>query len=148
MLTQERALQVFDYKDGALWWKERAQGRSRTKPAGRETNEGYIQVKVDGIAYQAHRVIWLMCYGRWPEGPLDHKDRNKKNNALENLREVTASENALNRKFPPNKFGLPTGIRFADGKYEARIWVDGKRRTARFTTLDLAVNWRNNQREV
>jgi hypothetical protein len=45
------------------------------------------------------QVVWAMAHGRWVEAPfmIDHIDRNKLNDALSNLREVTSKENAQNR---------------------------------------------------
>jgi hypothetical protein len=47
----------------------------------------YISIQVDDRPYEAHRLIWLYMYGRWPE-ELDHCDRDGTNNRLNNLIEV------------------------------------------------------------
>lgn len=59
---------------------------------------------------QFHRVVWLLCHGRWPT-QIDHIDGNPLNNRVENLREVSQSENDANRLWPwkPNAVtGLPS----------------------------------------
>jgi len=49
---------------------------------------------------------------------IDHIDRNKLNNSIENLRVVTHTQNQWNRN--------GKGYYFRKGKYAARIIVDGK----------------------
>ena len=51
---------------------------------------------IDGSTYLAHRLAWFYHYAKWPEGLVDHKDRDKSNNRIVNLREVSASLNRLN----------------------------------------------------
>lgn len=56
---------------------------------------GYGRVKIRGKQVMAHRIIWEAFNGQIPEGlEINHKDSNKKNNALENLEVVTKSQNA------------------------------------------------------
>ena len=57
-----------------------------------------------------HRVIWAHRYGRLPTGQLDHINGIKTDNRIENLREVTDSENKQNMlyRWKPNKdTGVP-----------------------------------------
>jgi hypothetical protein len=44
---------------------------------------------------KAHRLRWYMEYGYVPS-EIDHVDRNRSNNSVENLREVTRSQNNMN----------------------------------------------------
>lgn len=57
---------------------------------------GYVQVRVNGKVYMAHRLAWLYVYGQWPQNQIDHINRRKTDNRIINLREATASENAQN----------------------------------------------------
>jgi hypothetical protein len=57
-----------------------------------------------------HRVIWAHRYGRLPTGQLDHINGDKHDNRIENLREVTDSENKMNKQheWKPNEdTGVP-----------------------------------------
>lgn len=48
---------------------------------------------------RGHRLVWETFNGKIPANlEIDHKDRNKHNNKLSNLRLVTHSENMKNRK--------------------------------------------------
>lgn len=50
---------------------------------------------LDSVKLAAHVMIWTVANGRWPrEGMvIDHRDRDRQNNALSNLEEVSQSEN-------------------------------------------------------
>ena len=57
-----------------------------------------------------HRVIWAWHNGHFPTMQIDHINGNKGDNRIENLREVSGSENKMNTLYPwkPNKdTGLP-----------------------------------------
>ena len=75
---------------------------------------GYLmfRLSMNGKIYEFlfHRAIWAHCYGRLPTGQLDHVNGIKTDNRIENLREVTASENKQNVLYhwKPNKdTGVP-----------------------------------------
>lgn len=64
---------------------------------------GYRVHKIcfNGTKYQvrAHRIIWLACNGSVPDGlEIDHIDRDKSNNSINNLRLLTGSGNKTNRR--------------------------------------------------
>ena len=62
-----------------------------------------------------HHAVWAICKDRWPEQQIDHVNGNKSDNRIENLREVSFSENQMNMLHPwkPNaKTGLPGVISY------------------------------------
>ena len=62
------------------------------------------------IHVRLHHAVWAVCKGCFPEQQIDHINGNKRDNRIENLREVSASENNMNVLYPwkPNsKTGLP-----------------------------------------
>lgn len=61
-------------------------------------SEGYLQTRIGKKTYKIHRLIWLYVYGYFPETEIDHIDRDRLNNKIENLREASSQCNARNRK--------------------------------------------------
>lgn len=58
---------------------------------------GYKRITLKGKVYSIHRIIWELFNGSIPEGQIiDHIDGNRSNNALNNLRLVSQSENMNN----------------------------------------------------
>ena len=71
-----------------------------------------------------HHAVWVVCKGSFPERQIDHVNGNKHDNSIENLREVTQSENNLNMLYPWDQnaeTGLPGVSPDGKGKYQTRI---------------------------
>lgn len=109
MLTQERLKQVLDYDPctGVFTWKK---ARNLRTPAGSVAGTGvrYKTISIDSRQYLAHRLAWFYVYGYWPDEQVDHKNRNKHDNRIDNLRLATNMHNAWNRPAPANS---TTGIK-------------------------------------
>jgi hypothetical protein len=75
---------------GSLRWKK------NNKEAGYYDQRGYRCVIFNRRNYKTHRIVWKMYYGEDPGPMLDHIDRNKSNNAINNLREVDNGQNMHN----------------------------------------------------
>lgn len=112
----------YDYSDGELRWIKRPSNRVQIgDPAGTVNPDGYIQLQFFGKLYKAHNLVWFMCYGKWPENILDHKDRDRANNRLDNLQDVTNRVNTqLGVMHHDNESGHK-GVSY-DLKYEAKPW--------------------------
>jgi hypothetical protein len=67
-------------------------------------------ITIDGVIYKAHRVIWLLMTGKWPDHQIDHEDRDASNNRWKNLREATPLQNANNRSLHRNNTSGTTGV--------------------------------------
>ena len=82
-----------DSPSGLSW--RRYNGRQIT---GRGA-DGYYRFQLDGKTWKAHRVVWCLYYGDVGPGlVVDHLDRNKANNRIENLKLKTQSGNCLNKQ--------------------------------------------------
>ena len=133
-LRHSRLLEVLSYDraTGVFIWAQNPNSGPPRKGeiAGCLRPNGYIEIGIDGNYYQAHRLAWFYCNGFWPNGYLDHKDLNKKNNRIINLREATFSQNRSNtRAMRDNTSGLKGVVwHKRDKKWQAQISADGRQR--------------------
>lgn len=67
------------------------------KPAGAVDSKGYVRIYYRGKSYAAHRLAWLFVTGGAPTGVIDHINRDRRDNRVYNLRDVSSSENNMNR---------------------------------------------------
>lgn len=118
--TQKELLNLFIYNphDGSLIFNGRE--------AGYIMKSGYRLLSIKKIRYYAHRVIWCIMTGDWPEKEIDHINGIKYDNRWSNLRLATRQQNAMNRgPDKTNKSGLK-GVSFHKGKWRAVIFSNGK----------------------
>ena len=125
--SQKKLQELFDYRNGELYWKERINSSiDLSKPAGKIEKNGYRSIGIEGKLYKAHRLIWKYHYGRDPKEFIDHIDGNRVNNNIENLREATHQQNGFNRgPQKNNKLGIKGVIKYGN-KYRATIIINGK----------------------
>jgi len=98
MLTQERVQHLFTYdgKNGLLI-RNFGTGRAKGGKASlSKDKDGYNVIGIDNKLYRTHRVIWLYVYGEFPYGFLDHINRIRTDNRVENLREVSKAQSREN----------------------------------------------------
>ena len=103
MSIYETIIDLFEYRDNNLYWKVRPKNQvDMSKPAGNINGRGYRRIKIKGKKYQAHRLIYLMHNEQWDitdtsqDNSIDHIDRDKLNNSIDNLRVATNSQQQHN----------------------------------------------------
>ena len=123
----ERLRELFTYypEAGALKWRIRNSNRIRVgdEVGWLDPNE-YVIVGVDGQKLFAHKVIWAMYYGEWPDFSIGFKDGDRHNLAIDNLEPI-------NGQYIRQRFGVRGRSRITKyrgvqsrrggGKYYARI---------------------------
>ena len=86
---------------------------------GINSKSGYrmIHVMVDGkdTQFHAYYLIWLHQKGTQPDGEIDHRNRIKSDDRIDNLRVATRRQQILNRNIGPT-----AGTSLNRGKYQAR----------------------------
>ena len=114
-MTYEDAFKHFILNgvSGELIWRVTASSRAMAGSiAGSIHNKGYLMVRLKGNGYLAHRIVWLLTYGKYPNGMIDHIDGNKLNNSIYNLRDVNESINKKNSKKYSNNTSGYAGVKF------------------------------------
>jgi len=57
----------YDPNTGILrWLVDKSPSARYGHIAGHIHNTGYTYIKIDGVRYSAHRLIWFITYGSWP----------------------------------------------------------------------------------
>lgn len=155
-LTSEFLNQCLIYcqESGIFRWKKRPENhfknlrsanawnaRYADKVAGAVTNSGYVAISLNNTLFLAHRLAWFMHYGVWPKQQIDHKNRNKQDNSIFNLRDTSSSNNLFNRGFFSNNKSGCNGVSYCN---TTKKWCSyfGKKRLGRFKTVEEAIQSR------
>lgn len=90
--------------------------------------DGYRYIKINGKLYLEHRLAWLYVHGVMPPDMVDHRNRIRDDNRIDNLRLATNAENQQNRDKPKNNTSGVTGVTWnkRSGKWLAQIMVNRK----------------------
>ena len=142
-----RQLLRYDPETGKLFWRERGpewfpnathsrehnQGKWNSRLSGKEALSGRTKGYATGMLlngnYAAHRVIWAIVYGVWPEAEIDHINGVKHDNRIVNLREASRGENSRN-----------IGLRSNNSSGYKGVSGTPKRRSGRRRSINLASN--------
>ena len=136
-VTPSNVLDLLQYEadSGRLFWKSRPVEYFLSERAAKAWNarwasaEAFTAVGANGYKYGAifnqsmlaHRVVWLLMHGCWPEIDIDHINGNRSDNRAANLRAATRAENMQN-------VADVRGVRRNHvGRFVAAIQVNGAR---------------------
>lgn len=135
ILSIEQIAEVIrmDAASGLLFWKDRPRAMFRRECDYRNWNankadseamisldhEGYKSGEILGQRHLAHRVVWALAHGSWPEKTIDHIDGDKTNNRIGNLRDVTNEVNNRNKR---KRSGNPASVMGVCQRGESR-WI-------------------------
>ena len=139
----ERLRELFDLdrETGVLTRKVRTSYRIKVGDvAGSLNHHGYLMVRVDGKRLGAHRVVFALANGYWPE-QVDHVNGVRTDNRPANLRAATREENQHNARRPvTNKSGVKgVSLDKASGKWRAYCWVNNRQHSiGYFTAIEAA----------
>lgn len=92
----------FEYdvsSSSGLRWRVSTSNRVKVGDVAGGLNNGYYRVMADRRKVLVHRIVFEMMVGAIPDGvQIDHIDRNRANNRVENLRLVTNRQNGRNTR--------------------------------------------------
>lgn len=154
-----RNLLRYDPETGLLFWREREATSFNGNPAGWnasnagrpafETKDGYgyKRGQVCGAQIRAHRVIWAIVTGEWPNGQIDHINGQRLDNRWANLREVSTRQNSRNKKRSARNQSGHNGVSWDKGcsKWRVHVGDGGKAKyIGVYASLEDAVRARKN----
>jgi hypothetical protein len=126
MITYEELEKILDYdpETGILTWTVDSRNHTCKKgmAAGYIDDGLYRRIKINNKSYRTHRLAWLLFYKEHPRHYIDHIDRNKLNNAIINLRDVTPSENCRNTAIYKNNTSGYVGVSKQGSGYQAILY--------------------------
>ena len=122
------AHETFHYQNGVLYWKKPGQKRVVGAMAGHIRPDGYFRVRFAGKSHQRSRIVWLMHHGYMTDLEIDHINRVRNDDRIENLREANHFENTQNRGLAKNSTTGHTGVYYnkRDKTWFARVFMDGE----------------------
>jgi hypothetical protein len=167
-MSIERLREMFDLDEstGAMRWRarpihhfketnsrtaEHAMNRTNSQYAGKVAftsrhQLGYLRAELGGQLWQAHRVVFALHHGRWPDGDVDHINGDPSDNIPANLRDVPHAINMRNMRLRRNNRSGHPGVRFDEStnKWIADIRGEGKRHhLGVFDSIEPAIAARN-----
>lgn len=98
-VSHDRLKEILSYEPstGTFIWLKPSGRRVKVGDVARSKDSaGYFRVMVDNQSYRLHVLAWFYVHGVWPEHEVDHINRCRSDNRIENLRCVTRSQNQQN----------------------------------------------------
>ncbi len=137
-ITADELRSILHYNPltGVFTRRESAGGRLAGSVAGSLNSHGYLQINVLKRLYKAHRLAWLYVYGTWPKNQIDHINRNRSDNRIANLRDVTHQQNMCNAGTYNTNTSGRAGVYWDKRDSRWRACIVNKGRPIRLGTFD------------
>ena len=119
-------------------WETRFSGQEAFTARGPKGHKVGIVLGAKAIA---HRVIWAMQTGAWPDNQIDHINRDPSDNRWSNLRDATNAENCRNRGISSRN---TSGFKGVSWHKRTKVWHSNIKKDGRiyflgqYTTPELA----------
>jgi hypothetical protein len=127
---------------GKLTWIKSSRVTRAGAEAGGFDRRGYRRIAFNGSRCLAHRLAWAIHHGVDPgELEIDHRDHDKANNRIDNLRLATDRQNKYNAKTRADNTSGAKGVYWNKDRqqWQAQLCIGGKGRyLGRFSTIEEA----------
>ena len=115
----------YDYHDGSGLLINKRTGRVVRGTTRNKQNYRSFDFQYDGIVKHLnyHWAVWAWHHGCFPTMQIDHVNGNKRDNHIENLREVSDSDNMMNQLHPwrPNNVTGVPGVSPNGRQYQTKL---------------------------
>ena len=118
MVWRKREPELFSSEKAQKTWNSRFAG----KEIGSRHTHGYLKACINYEQHFVHRLAFAHYYGRWPENEIDHINGIRTDNRIENLRDVTRTENLQNQKLSSLR-SRPDGLLGVHWNKDQNKWV-------------------------
>lgn len=139
LLAEMHRQWAYDSANGGFTWATSCQYKPRSgSRVGGSDGRGYLMTRLLGHRFKVHRLVWLWHHGELPQGSIDHINRIRSDNRIENIRLATDLQNQGNMESMTRSFA---GVsRDPKGRgFVARIQRHGKKTyLGYFATKDAA----------
>jgi hypothetical protein len=124
----------FKYENDKLYKIHKQSKKWRCCNDLKPRTDGYFVVGINKRLYNLHRVVYLFHNPDWnihdisKDNEIDHDDKDKSNNKIENLRIIDSSGNNRNQSKKKDCSSIYRGVCWykTAKKWRARIRIDGK----------------------
>jgi hypothetical protein len=132
----------YNPETGIFTWIKQPSGAVKAGTvAGCLMPNGYIAIRFKGPMITAHRLAFYLMHGYLPK-IVDHINRNRSDNRIDNLREVTPRQSNINRNISKYNKSGKTGVSWCNtyNRYVVSIYIKNKRKfMGYFDNLELAI---------
>ena len=128
-LPVEEINKNFRYDNGDLYWRFYKTGRKMGNPLRNKNKFGYLRATFNNKHYTLHRIVWIIHNGAIPKGlDIDHINRVRDDNRIENIRLVTRSQNLHNTTAKGGNKGGCVGVNWnkINNYWQASICINYK----------------------
>ena len=136
---------TYDEKTGEIRNKVHRNARSKAGEKVGWVSQGYLVTTIRKKKHRVHRIVWEMHRGPIPSGmEIDHINRNRRDNRIENMRLANRHEQNLNLSPRQSGSGV-TGVVFnkKDKRWQAQIGFKKKHiYLGQFLTQEAAISAR------
>lgn len=111
---------------------------------------GAIRIMLDGVRFLAHRLAWVYVHDEWPEDEIDHKNLNRADNRISNLRKADRSQNQRNIPMISSNTSGHKGVSWekSSGRWKACVQHRGRIHIQYFSEKDDAAEFAAFIREI